>query len=229
MRVRRAVADFLIKGCGLRKLHNTRAVRMVRSLLDEIDVQHLRDVHPCRAFDGREQMYDFVHASFVNRSAIDYLEFGVFKGESIRHWVELNKDPNSRFYGFDSFEGLPEWWRAGQDKGHFDVGGNIPKIEDGRVQFVKGWFNQTVPFFVRSFVPKNRLVVHLDADLYGSTMLALLYLGPFMSPGTLLIFDEFYDREHEFKALMDWQKICKNDFRIVAQIENYGKVCAQLL
>ena len=86
MSLKRTVANFLIKGCGLRKLHNTRAVRVVRSFLDEIDVQHLRDVHPCRALDTREQMYDCVHASFVNGSAIDYLEFGVFRGDSIRHW-----------------------------------------------------------------------------------------------------------------------------------------------
>jgi len=229
MRVRRAVADFLIKGCGLRKLHDTRAVRMVRSLLDEIDIQHLRDAHPCSAFDSREQMYDYVHASFVNGSAIDYLEFGVFRGDSIRHWVKLNAQTNSRFYGFDSFEGLPERWRNGQDRGHFDVGGNIPKIDDPRVNFIKGWFNHTLPPFVQNFVPKNQMVIHLDADLYGSTMLALLYLSPFMKPGTVLIFDEFYDREHEFKALVDWQKICRSNFRVVAQMENYGKVCAQLL
>src|SRR5258705_3316710 len=152
MRVRRTVADFLIKGCGLRKLHDTRAVRVVRSFLDEIDVQHLRDVHPCRALNSREQMYDDVHASFVNGSAIDYLEFGVFRGDSIRHWVKLNTQTNSRFYGFDSFEGLPERWRNGQDKGHFDVGGNIPKIDDPRVHFIKGWFNHTLPSFVRDFV-----------------------------------------------------------------------------
>lgn len=50
-----------------------------------------------------------------------------------------------------------------------------------------------------------------------------------MSKGTLLTFDEFYDRENEFKALMDWQKIYKKNFRIVAEMGNYGKICAELV
>jgi hypothetical protein len=37
-------------------------------------------------------------------------------------------------------------------------------------------------------------------------MLTLVYLTPFMSSGTLLFFDEFFDGEHEFKAMMDWQR-----------------------
>jgi len=39
---------------------------------------------------------------------------------------------------------------------------------------------------------------------------------------------EFYDREHEFKAFMDWQRIYKRQFRIVAEVANFAKVCAQL-
>ncbi len=60
-------------------------------------------------------------------------------------------------------------------------------------------------------------------------MLALVHFAPFMSKGTLLTFDEFYDRENEFKALMDWQKIYKKNFRIVAEMGNYGKICAELV
>ena len=229
MRLRRQIADFFIKGCGLRKLHDSRAQKLIRTILDEIDLQHVRDTHPCRSFDSREGMYRFVHESCVNGEAIDYLEFGVFQGDSIRYWTGLNTHKDSRFYGFDSFEGLPEDWRGGQTKGHFDVGGTMPRIDDARVRFVKGWFDDTVPPFAREFQPRNRLVMHLDADLYGSTMLPLLHFGSFMANGTLLIFDEFYDRDHEFKALMDWQKIYRRNYRIIAQMQNYSKVCAQLM
>jgi O-methyltransferase len=134
----------------------------------------------------------------------------------------------TRFYGFDSFEGLPERWCEGVEKGHFDVAGTLPQIDDTRVTFVKGWFESTVPQFARGFVPKNRLVMHLDADLYSSTMLPLIHFSPFMSKGTLLIFDEFYDREHEFKAFVDWQKIYKRQFKIVAESGNFARVCARL-
>jgi O-methyltransferase len=226
---RRQIADFFIKGCGLRKLHAGKLQGLVRAVLDEVDFQHLRDAYPCSVFGDRGEMFHYVHDSFIKGEPVDYLEFGVFQGDSIRLWVNLNTHKDSRFFGFDSFEGLPVEWRAGQEKGHFDVHGLTPRIDDQRVNFVKGWFENTIPPFVRGFSRKSRLLLHLDADLYGSTMLALLYFEPFMSPGTLLLFDEFYDRNHEFKALMDWQKITRRNFRIVAQMENYGKICVELL
>jgi hypothetical protein len=42
------------------------------------------------------------------------------------------------------------------------------------------------------------------------------------------MFDEFYDRNHEFKALQDYVKISKVQFRAVAQMGNYGRVCLEL-
>ena len=229
MRLRRRVANSVMKGCGLRHLQGSRFSGLVRSVLDEIDLQHVRDTNPCRSWNEREQMYEYVHNSCIKGEAIDYLEFGVFQGASIRYWASLNNNQDSRFFGFDSFEGLPEDWQPGKAKGHFDVGGSIPRVEDARVKFIKGWFEDTIPPFAREFSTKNRLVLHIDADLYGSTMLALVHLGPFMSKGTLMIFDEFYDRQHEFKALMDWQRIYKRNYRIIAEMGNYGKICAELV
>lgn len=228
MRLRRRTADFLIKGCGLRNLHDTKLMRLMRSALDEIDLQSVRDAHPCRSFCDRAEMYRYVQESRIKNDAIDYLEFGVYQGESMRQWVSLNKHEGSRFFGFDSFEGLPEDWREGQAKGHFNVGGAAPDINDPRVRFVKGWFEDTIPPFARDFSSRNRLLLHIDADLYGSAMMALVHFGRFMSRGTLLIFDEFYDRDHEFKALMDWQRIYRRKFQIVAEMDNYAKICAEL-
>ena len=92
-----------------------------------------------------------MHAQLADDAPIDYLEFGVFQGESMRHWVTLNQHPDSRFYGFDSFEGLPEDWKRfdGQMvKAHFDVKGSVPDIDDPRVSFVRGWFQETVDEFL---------------------------------------------------------------------------------
>jgi O-methyltransferase len=227
--VRRRITNFVLTNCGFRKLHATKLQTFARTVLDEIDLQYLRDTNPCPSFRERGEMYRYVHDSFIKAEAVDYLEFGVFQGESLRQWVDLNNHTGSRFFGFDSFEGLPENWRSGQAKGCFNVGGAVPRIADQRVNFIKGWFEDTIPPFARDFSAKNRLVLHLDADLYASTMLALLYLNPFMSKRTLLIFDEFYDRNHEFKALMDWQRIHRRKFRVVAQMGNYGKICVELL
>ena len=175
------------------------------------------------------EMYRHVHDEIIKTDAIDYLEFGVFQGESIRYWTSINKRPESRFFGFDSFEGLPEDWKDGMPRGHFDTGGSTPKIADARVQFVKGWFVNSVPPFARDFTTRNRLVLHLDADLYSSTMLPLVHFERLMTAGTLLIFDEFYDREHEYKALMDWQKIFGREVRVVAEMDNFSKICAELV
>ncbi len=229
MTLKRRVANFFIKDCGLRRLEGSSLQKFSPAVLDEIDLQHVRDVHPCRSMYNRAEMYRYIYESCVNGEAIDYLEFGVFQGDSMRQWVNLSKHEDSRFFGFDSFEGLPEDWRAGQGKGHFDVRGTIARIDDPRVKFVKGWFKDTIPSFVRTFTTKNRMLLHVDADLYGSAMLPLFHFTPFMSTGTLLIFDEFYDREHEFKAFMDWQKIYRMNFRIIAEMDNYGKICAQLV
>jgi O-methyltransferase len=173
-------------------------------------------------------MYRYLQDNCVNGAAIDYLEFGVFKGESIREWATINTHAESRFFGFDSFEGLPEDWRDGQAKGHFGVHGAVPDFDDRRVTFVKGWFDKTIPTFVRQFAPHNRLVLHLDADLYSSTMLALIYLTPFMSKGTLLIFDEFYDRQHEYKAFRDWLRVTGKSFQVLAQVGDMGKITVQV-
>jgi len=174
-------------------------------------------------------MFRSVHDRVIRDRAIDYLEFGVFRGDSIRQWVSLNRHKDSRFIGFDSFEGLPEDWRAGQGKGHFDVHGFIPQIIDPRVTLIKGWFENTIPPFAHDFSARNRLILHIDSDLYASAMLSLVHFAPHMSTGTILIFDEFYDRENEFKALVDWQRIFKKKFQIIAEMENYGKICAELI
>jgi O-methyltransferase len=229
MGARRHIANFFIKGCRLRKLQDGKLQRFIRTVLDEIDLQHVRDAYPCSSFSDRAEMFRHVQESYIKGEALDYLEFGVFQGESIRQWARLNTHEDSRFFGFDSFEGLPEDWRAGQGKGHFNVRGAIPQIDDRRVKFVKGWFENTIPPFARDFTTKNRLALHVDSDLYSSAMLALVHFAPFMSKGTLLIFDEFYDRNNEFKALMDWQRIYKKNFRIIAEMGDYGKICAELL
>lgn len=95
-------------------------------------------------------LYERVHRLVVgeqNDRPILFLEFGVYKGNSIRRWAGLNTHPESRFVGFDSFEGLPTKWRQ-RPAGHFSTDGQVPTLDDPRVSFVKGWFNQTVPGFL---------------------------------------------------------------------------------
>jgi len=129
-----------------------------------------------------------------------YLEFGVFEGRSIRWWAEHLSAPDARFVGFDSFEGLPEDWRPGTPHGHFRTGGP-PRIDDPRVSFVAGWFDETLPGFVPP--EHDQLVVNIDCDLYSSAATVLGWLEPHLAPGTLVYFDELPDRDHEMRALFE--------------------------
>lgn len=156
---------------------------------------------PVRCAD-RLPLYQFVAAQVIE--PVSYLEFGVFKGETLGWWSQLLKSPASRLAGFDSFEGLPENWGYFTDKTRFYVHGDIPKFDDPRVTLVKGWFDQTLPPFLKAFQPQRNLIVHLDADLYSSTIFVLRRLQGHFQPGTILIFDEFFDREHEMKAFSEF-------------------------
>lgn len=119
-----------------------------------------------------------------------FLEFGVYQGDSIRQWAALNSHPDSRFVGFDSFIGLPERWR-GRAAGYFDCGGKLPAIDDARVSFVPGWFNQTLPAALDRLLPTGcQVVVHLDADLYSAALYCLSMLGARL-PEFPVLFDEF--------------------------------------
>jgi hypothetical protein len=155
-----------------------------------------------RWFQDHGDLPTFSHR-FIGEEQIDYLEFGVFQGESMAEWLRLDNHPQSRFFGFDSFEGLPEDWGL-MKKGFFDVKGAVPGINDPRVQFVKGWFQNSLPEFLKSYTPQPRLIVHNDSDLYASTLYTLAKLDSSLAAGSVLIFDEFGSARDEFRAMMDY-------------------------
>ena len=92
-------------------------------------------------FKRREDLWSSVFKNEI-RDKVLLLEFGVHKGFSIKKMATYNTHPESKFFGFDSFEGLPEDWRHFfklYKKKSFDVGGKIPETSDKRIQFFKGW------------------------------------------------------------------------------------------
>jgi hypothetical protein len=139
----------------------------------------LRAQRDVPALPDVDQFYAVV-SDYLGSGPIDYLEFGVSAGTSIRRWMNLNKDENSRFIGFDSFEGLPEAWGRESPKGAYSVGGRVPVTTDPRVSFVKGWFQNTVPGFLETFSPRSQLLVHIDSDLYSSAAYVLAKLDHLM-------------------------------------------------
>ena len=170
-------------------------------------------------FPARYDLYAFLNDQVLHNEPVDYLEFGVYKGASVKRWLEMNNNPGSRFYGFDTFSGLPEDWKHFFDstpKGAFDVGGAPPAFGDSRLQFIKGLFQDTVPEFLQSFRPANRMVLHLDADLYSSTLYVLAMFSGLLPVGSILVFDEFSSVQHEFSALEDYTSAFRRKYRVLA-------------
>lgn len=131
------------------------------------------------------------------------LEFGVWRGDSMRAFVAINRSPGSLFYGFDSFEGLPEEWR-GMEAGRFSTGGQVPDIADPRVRFVKGWFQDSLPGKmdeISAAAEGRTVIVIFDADLYSSTLFLLFTLAPRLKHFRF-IFDEYAG--HETRALYNF-------------------------
>jgi hypothetical protein len=155
-------------------------------------------------------------ARAIGDEPVLYLEFGVHQGASLREWTGLLTHPDSRLHGFDSFRGLPDEFdaRNGITRGHFDVGGRPPPIDDQRVSFYVGWFEDVLPSYE---VPDHgRLVVNLDADLYSSTKVVLDHLEPFIVSGTLLYFDNLSQPDHELRAFHDFMEQSGRQFRLMA-------------
>lgn len=152
-------------------------------------------------FAKREALFDLVGKAIADRPVL-YMEFGVYEGEATRYWSKILRNPDSILHGFDSFEGLPEDWNPDFPKGYFSTKGIIPKIEDNRVKFFKGWFDETLP---RYECPDHQvLFLNLDADLYSSTIYVLKSLKDRIVPGTYIYFDEFSHMEHEFRAFNEF-------------------------
>jgi O-methyltransferase len=176
-------------------------------------------------FATRNDLYEYVHKTYAS-DVINYLEFGVFEGESIRKWVEMNKALESRFVGFDSFEGLPEAWGKALDAGAFDVKGAIPVIDDGRVSFVKGWFQDSLPGFLSDFDNARRLVINIDADLHSSALYCLTMLDRYIVPGTIIIYDEFVSSLHEFRAHNEYCRAFRREMKAIAMTDDFATQAA---
>lgn len=130
------------------------------------------------------------------------IECGVFQGASINFLAKLL--PERTFHGFDSFEGLSEDWTGNDHQsGHFDLSGNLPKVEPN-VRLIKGWIDDTFqPFLDENEGPIDYL--HIDTDTYSPAKTILTAAKPRLVPGSIVLFDELYGypgwENHEFKAL----------------------------
>ena len=146
------------------------------------------------------------------------LEFGVASGASINFLAgEL---PRETIHGFDSFEGLPEAWTGAYRKAHFAQ--PLPTVE-ANVELVVGLFADSLPGFLRDH-PGPVSYLHVDCDLYSSTKTIFDCLGDRIRPGTVIVFDEYFNypawREHEHKAFTEFVEARNVKFRFLGAVRS---------
>jgi O-methyltransferase len=155
----------------------------------------------------RFQLFDRIaREQVLDTAPIDYLEFGTAGGAALRWWLARNRHPESRFHSFDTFTGLPEDW-GGVKAGTFTQGGSPPAVDDERCTFHVGLFSHTLPRFLHEPRPPRRWIVHVDPDLYSSTLYVLTMLAPRLDTGDVLLLADFCSLRHPthvFRAFQDF-------------------------
>ncbi|MEO7077298.1 MULTISPECIES: TylF/MycF/NovP-related O-methyltransferase [unclassified Rhodococcus (in: high G+C Gram-positive bacteria)] len=130
------------------------------------------------------------------------LEFGVASGTTLEIIAEesASKKDVTIVAGFDVFSGLPETWRSGFPKGLFEQE-NLPQVPGAEI--VPGLFEESLPEFLKHH-DDNLAFLHLDADLYSSTITVLDLVADRLVVGTVIAFDEYFNfpgwRNHEYRA-----------------------------
>jgi tetratricopeptide (TPR) repeat protein len=193
----------------------------LRELLRQRAFERLYRPHPAgRIVESHAELYDVAAETIGREAPVTVLEFGVAHGRSMRMLTERFSDPNARFVGFDSFVGLPEPWLMHQ-VGAFSNRGVPPALADLRVSFVKGWFQNSLPAYLDSFSfdPARRYLVHLDADLYASTLFVLNNLWPRL-PDYYFIMDDFL--QDDVAALFDFASAYPIELAFIAQTRGGG-------
>ena len=195
------------------------------------DMSRWRKDHPVKGYnDFYQETWDYerrytlynevARAEKLFTEEIDYIEFGVAGGHSFKWWLERNKNIASRFYGFDTFEGLPEKW-GHFEKGDMAVAMDSLNINDSRGSLYKGLFQDTLLPFLENYDNKNRKLIHMDADLFSSTIFTLSQIYRFLKPGDVILFDEFAVPQHEFLAWKIFTESFYVNYDVIGAANNY--------
>ena len=155
------------------------------------------------------------------------LEFGVFSGKSIN---QISSMTNQKVYGFDSFKGLPDYWRIGHDVGSF-ARDDIPKVNEN-VELIIGWFDDTLDDFL-SIHKEDVGFLHIDCDVYSSTKTIFNKLQDRIKSGCIICFDEYFNypnwEEHEYRAFQEFINITGLKYKYICMNGWHEQVAVEIL
>lgn len=145
----------------------------------------------------------FVTAQSTRKLAGVMAEVGVFQGASAKLICEAV--PDKPLHLFDTFEGLP---RTAPIDGDFRQGQYACSLEDVQkylgdsegLYYYKGLF----PFTAAPIESTRFCFVHLDVDLYRSTIDALKFFYPRMVPGGVILSHDYITAEGPTRAFLEF-------------------------
>jgi O-methyltransferase len=156
-----------------------------------------------RTMVSRQRLYNLRRICLSALPHGAFVECGVAKGGCLALMTALST--SRKIWGFDSFEGMPPLGEKDKGDGQDWVGYRCSGI-DGQdavartfnqygvsmknVTLVKGWFSETVPQQSGNIGPIA--ILRLDSDWYESTRLTLEKLYPLVSPGGIVIIDDYH-------------------------------------
>ena len=169
--------------------------------------------------------------SMVSDRVVDYVELGVMNCNTFNAVMLGQKNPGSRFYGYDTFDGLPEPWvqewgggplRMGREKGEL-AARELPPVIDHRGALYRGTFQDTLIPSLADVFPHGRdedrlLFINVDCDIYSGALFGLTVMHPLLRHGDIVYFDEFFDAWNEFAAFNDYVRAyeCRDWFVPIA-------------
>jgi len=181
-----------------------------------------------------QQMARFEHAYHVIRELVKMdsgglnLFFGVymakienfFSSVSARELQKAGKKNIPIYDGFDSWEGLEEDWDSNFKKGAFDTNGKLPLVNDN-IELHQGYFEKTLAPFLKNHPEEPIRLLHVDCDLYSSTVTIFKECAERIVPGTIIVFDEFYNnpeyRSHELPAFVEFLESSHYEYKVLAR------------
>jgi len=158
----------------------------------------------CKRLDNIHYCLDIIRKENISG---DLIETGVWRGGSVvfmRGYLAAYNIIDRTVWAADSFEGLPKP-RLPQDL-EYDLSADVRpflaisldevkqlfskyNLLDNNVQFIKGWFHESLPHAK----VKQLALLRLDGDLYESTRDALMNLYHKVVPGGFIIVDDYGD------------------------------------
>lgn len=171
---------------------------------------------PCMSKERALQIYTEPFRRVVEYTNLchvegDITEFGTFHGFTARMFTELMKEYGDKrtLLLYDSWQGFPAtvgeidsnckevkegYWKQGDCnpalgiETEVRIASILDSILPGQIKTCRGFYQDTVK---PEYLPKSISILHIDCDLYESTLLVLEKVRPLLSEGAVILFDDF--------------------------------------